>query len=284
MPTTRGEASRRSVGLNAKNGNSASMTGTLSSTSLQQHDELLSSGISGPPPSASAGTAKISATQLTNQMSERREARARSSSIVSVREIEDSYDDTADQGALEQFNTSWVDAKGAWLIHIILIAVGKVLVDIVPGIAQDLSWTVVLQGYLLITFMMFHWVTGTPFEANNSGVADALTLWEQIDDGAQYTPAKKWLTSLPIMLFLVSTHYTRYDRNPALFTLNIVSVLLLGLAPKLPQLHRLRFKFFEGLRSVPQSGMPSGVNTPTEDVMVLGSNGAYRRVPRAKLA
>ena len=46
---------------------------------------------------------------------------------------------------------------------------------------------------------MFHYVTGTPFESN-SGAYDGLTLWEQIDDGAQYTPAKKWLTSVPLGL------------------------------------------------------------------------------------
>jgi hypothetical protein len=40
-----------------------------------------------------------------------------------------------------------------------------------------------------------------PFDmTNNSGVYDNLTLWEQIDSGAQYTPAKKWLTTLPIVL------------------------------------------------------------------------------------
>lgn len=69
---------------------------------------------------------------------------------------------------------------------------------------------------------------------------DRLTMWEQIDNGAQYTPAKKWLTSLPIILFLLSTHYTRYTRHPALFSLNIVSLVGLALIPKLPQLHRQR--------------------------------------------
>jgi hypothetical protein len=46
---------------------------------------------------------------------------------------------------------------------------------------------------------MFHYVTGTPFESN-AGAYDELTLWEQIDEGAQYTPAKKYLTSVPIGL------------------------------------------------------------------------------------
>lgn len=48
---------------------------------------------------------------------------------------------------------------------------------------------------------MFHYVTGIPFESETHGGAyDELTLWEQIDEGAQYTPAKKWLVCTPIAL------------------------------------------------------------------------------------
>lgn len=48
---------------------------------------------------------------------------------------------------------------------------------------------------------MFHWVTGIPFQQElHGGAYDDLTLWEQIDDGAQYTPAKKWLMCVPIAL------------------------------------------------------------------------------------
>lgn len=49
---------------------------------------------------------------------------------------------------------------------------------------------------------MFHYVTGTPFQSN-AGAYDDLTLWEQIDNGEQYTPAKKYLTSVPIGLCVV---------------------------------------------------------------------------------
>ena len=48
---------------------------------------------------------------------------------------------------------------------------------------------------------MFHYVTGIPFQSDlHSGAYDDLTLWEQIDQGAQYTPAKKWLMVVPILL------------------------------------------------------------------------------------
>lgn len=52
-----------------------------------------------------------------------------------------------------------------------------------------------------LSFLMFHHVTGIPFQSDlHGGAYDDLTLWEQIDEGAQYTPAKKWLICLPIGL------------------------------------------------------------------------------------
>ena len=53
-----------------------------------------------------------------------------------------------------------------------------------------------------VTYILFHSSKGIPFE-NNSGAYDDLTLWEQIDEGAQYTPAKKYLTSVPIALYVI---------------------------------------------------------------------------------
>jgi len=102
---------------------------------------------------------------------------------------------------------------------------------------------------------MFHWVTGIPFGSElHGGAYDDLTLWEQIDGGAQNTPSKKWLFSVPVVLcvfcphtvppcgihthatsnpnrFLLSTHYTNY--NPWLFAINL-SALIFTLVPKLP--------------------------------------------------
>ena len=77
---------------------------------------------------------------------------------------------------------------------------------------------------------MFHWVRGVPFEFN-AGAYDNLNMWEQIDNGDQYTPAKKFLLSVPIVLFLLSTHYTHYDF--AYFTINFLAVLGVVI-PKLP--------------------------------------------------
>lgn len=183
--------------------------------------------------------------------------RARSSSLVSVTRVEETHEEMLDQSAGFNANADWVNYKGAWVIHVVLIIVAKILLDVIPAMQQDTSWTLVNLGYMTLSYIMFHYVTGTPFESN-AGAYDQLTLWEQIDEGAQYTPAKKWLTSVPIGLFLVSTHYTRY--NPLLFGLNF-SALLFVLFPKLPILHRLRFRFFAPPPT--PSPYPSQPPTPT---------------------
>jgi len=119
---------------------------------------------------------------------------------------------------------------GAWTIHVVLIACLKILFDIIPGVSQETSWTLTNISYMFGSFLMFHWVRGVPFEFN-AGAYDNLNMWEQIDNGAQYTPAKKFLLSVPIVLFLLSTHYTHYDLT--YFTINFLAVLGVVI-PKLP--------------------------------------------------
>jgi len=122
---------------------------------------------------------------------------------------------------------------------------------------------------MALSYLMFHWVTGIPFENDlHGGAYDDLTMWEQIDDGAQYTPAKKWLFCVPVVLFLASTHYTNY--NPWLFAVN-VTALVIVLIPKLPQLHRQRVRFL--------ADDPSGVATPITPV--FGPD-VSRRIPEPK--
>lgn len=40
---------------------------------------------------------------------------------------------------------------GAWIIHVVLILLGKILVDVVPGMEQDTSWTIVNLGYIAVS-------------------------------------------------------------------------------------------------------------------------------------
>lgn len=139
-------------------------------------------------------------------------------------------DELADQGAEMNHNSDWVSGKGAWSIHIFLIAAAKIFFNTLPGVSQELGWTLTNLSYMAGSFLMFHWVRGIPFDFN-SGAYDQLNMWEQMDNGAQYTPAKKFLTAVPIVLFLLSTHYTHYD-----FTMFVVNLwaLMMVLIPKLP--------------------------------------------------
>jgi hypothetical protein len=123
-----------------------------------------------------------------------------------------------------------VPLAGAWTIHPLLIVCLKIFYDIIPGVSQETSWTLTNITYMFGSYIMFHYVRGVPFEFNG-GAYDNLNMWEQIDDGAQYTPAKKFLLSVPIVLFLLSTHYTHYDLT--YFTINFLAVLAV-IIPKLP--------------------------------------------------
>jgi len=170
--------------------------------------------------------------------------RRRSSSILQVyHEPPEPIEQLSDQSALPNLNANWVNSKGAWTIHFVLIAALKILYVIIPGVSQELSWTLTNVTYIIATYIMFHYVRGVPFEFN-SGAYDNLTMWEQIDDGAQYTPAKKFLLSVPIVLFLLSTHYTHYDLK--YFTFNFIATLA-AIVPKLPFSHRIRIKLFSAV-------------------------------------
>ncbi|KAF2812055.1 Orm1 type endoplasmic reticulum protein [Mytilinidion resinicola] len=165
--------------------------------------------------------------------------RRRSSSLVYTEPAE-SEEQISDQSVLPNLNANWVNAKGAWAIHVVLIIIAKILFDIVPSMSQETSWTLTNISYMFGSYLMFHYVRGVPFDFN-AGAYDNLNMWEQMDNGDQYTPAKKFLLSVPILLFLISTHFTHY--NLTYFVINFLATVAVVL-PKLPAAHRLRMGIF----------------------------------------
>jgi uncharacterized membrane protein YjdF len=133
-------------------------------------------------------------------------------------------------------NTSWLNARGSWTVHICFVVSIKLFFSSLPGTTPEASWTLTLLSYNLITFFIFHWTLGAPFRFDQ-GDYDGLTLWEQIDDGQQFTPTRKFLTAVPTILFLLSTHYTHYDVPT--FCINFISLVAVLIA-KLPSMHRVR--------------------------------------------
>ncbi|KAG8747406.1 hypothetical protein FRC10_001077 [Ceratobasidium sp. 414] len=108
-----------------------------------------------------------------------------------------------------------------------------------------------------ISYIMFHGITGIPFDPDlHGGAYDDLTLWEQIDEGAQYTPAKKWLFTMPIGL-------------PALRSIPEAPTTPLTVQ----QLHRQRIRFLV------DEPTPSGAVTPMTPMtpIVSGTNTPVNR-------
>lgn len=55
-----------------------------------------------------------------------------------------------------------------------------------------------------MTFYLLHWIKGAPFDDpfNPQGKYDKLTFWEQLDRSMHWTPTKKFLLSVPIVLYV----------------------------------------------------------------------------------
>ncbi|KAF2690020.1 ORMDL-domain-containing protein [Lentithecium fluviatile CBS 122367] len=188
-----------------------------------------------------------------------KEARRRRSSSLVYTEPPESIEQLNDQSALPNLNAEWVNAKGAWVIHLVLIVIGKILFDIMPGVSQETSWTLTNISYMAGSYLMFHYVRGVPFDFN-SGAYDNLNMWEQIDNGDQYTPAKKFLMFVPIALFLVSTHYTHYDLT--YFVINMLATIAVVI-PKLPSNPLNLYQTIDNIQQHSQTAHCNIIHPPT---------------------
>nr|VDD41310.1 unnamed protein product [Brassica oleracea] len=155
-------------------------------------------------------------------------------------------------------NTEWFMYPGVWTTYILILFFGWLVVLSVSGCSPGMAWTVVnlahfvnLEFVIIVTFKCydltrfvvgqvtyhsFHWMKGTPF-ADDQGVYNGLTWWEQMDNGQQLTRNRKFLTVVPVVLYLIASHTTDY-RHPWLF-LNTLAVMVLVVA-KFPNMHKVR--------------------------------------------
>jgi hypothetical protein len=137
---------------------------------------------------------------------------------------------------MENPNAAWVNGRGTWVTCVFLVIFMKVVFSLIPGVSNDMAWTLTNISYNLITFIFFHCLEGVPFDTNQ-GEYFQQTLWEQMDEGSQYSPSKKFLVVLPTVLFLISVHFSDYDAFA--FYINFAS-LILSLVPKLPSTYGFR--------------------------------------------
>lgn len=81
-----------------------------------------------------------------------------------------------------------------------------------------------------------HWIKGSPDDCNMGDYRE-LTFYEQIDQGHPWTTTKKFLMTIPTLLFLAASVATDYDTRHLLINFPIWATLILA---KLPELDRVR--------------------------------------------
>lgn len=54
--------------------------------------------------------------------------------------------------------------------------------------------------FVQLMFMILHIEKGTPFETADQGKFRYRTVWEQLDYGVQFSPSRKFLTVVPVVL------------------------------------------------------------------------------------
>jgi len=133
-------------------------------------------------------------------------------------------------------NTSWFMYPGVWTTYILILFFTWIIVLSLFRCTAGTAWTIVNLFHFAVTYHFFHWKKGTPF-SEDQGIYNKLTWWEQIDNGKQLTRNRKFLTVVPVVLYLIASHTTDY-RNPWLF-LNTIAVLVLVIA-KFPNMHKVR--------------------------------------------
>ncbi|KAG6786888.1 hypothetical protein POTOM_008506 [Populus tomentosa] len=162
-------------------------------------------------------------------------------------------------------NTEWFMYPGipgrTWSLYFVPYneqksCTANTLIDLVESLELITFLSVESLSYDPITYHFFHWKKGTPF-AEDQGIYNRLTWWEQIDKGKQLTRNRKFLTVVPVVLngvqfqlswkqslnvknlilYLIASHTTDYQHPMLIF--NTLAVIVLVVA-KFPNMHKVR--------------------------------------------
>ncbi|XP_073020717.1 uncharacterized protein [Primulina eburnea] len=133
-------------------------------------------------------------------------------------------------------NTDWFMYPGVWSTYILILFFSWLVVLSVFGCSTGVAWTTVHLFHFVVTYHFFHWKKGTPF-SDDQGIYNRLTWWEQIDNGKQLTRNRKFLTVVPIVLYLIALHTTNYQYPMIFFDTLAVFILVVA---KFPHMHKVR--------------------------------------------
>ncbi|KAF2313499.1 hypothetical protein GH714_011270 [Hevea brasiliensis] len=137
-------------------------------------------------------------------------------------------------------NTEWFTYPGVWTTYMLMVFMSWLIVLSLFGCSPGMAWTIVHLAHFLITYHFFHWKKGTPF-ADDQGIYNGLTWWEQIENGKQLTRNRKFLTVVPVVLVGTGERWCWVIKGPILNSLgpmqygNLMLKLLQSLIPSEPQ-------------------------------------------------
>lgn len=135
-------------------------------------------------------------------------------------------------------NVSWMKGPYVWVMYVLLLVAARVLAFyfLTPVLTSEWQWTLIFLAHGAVSFWALHWNRGTPDWSDQGAYIDQ-TVWEQIDNGTPWTRTRKMFMILPIVLFLLCSHYTGYDKLHLGINAVMLAVLLIA---KLPEMHGVR--------------------------------------------
>ncbi|KAL4222466.1 ORM1-like protein 3 [Mactra antiquata] len=132
----------------------------------------------------------------------------------------------------------YFNQRGIWLTYVLVIFLAHLFILSMPFFTTAIAWTLTNVLHDIAMFVILHVTRGTPYMLDDAGTARKETQWEQLDQGKQFTPTKKFLTIVPIVLFFLASFYTKYDKVH--FVIN-ASFCALSVIAKIPWFHGKRF-------------------------------------------
>eukprot|EP00455_Lapot_gusevi_P053863 TRINITY_DN849_c0_g1_i1.p1 TRINITY_DN849_c0_g1~~TRINITY_DN849_c0_g1_i1.p1 ORF type:complete len:150 (-),score=20.64 TRINITY_DN849_c0_g1_i1:3-452(-) len=132
-------------------------------------------------------------------------------------------------------NVDFVDSKRFWCAYVFVFFLLRIGFWLLP-LEQTFVWSYIHILHCASSFYFFHWQKGSP-ATEDQGRWHKLTWWEQIDNGEQYTPTRKFLTIMPICTFLLSCHGPEFPSFTLLANLLALVVVLIA---KNPDMHKVR--------------------------------------------
>ncbi|CAG0913556.1 unnamed protein product [Notodromas monacha] len=127
-------------------------------------------------------------------------------------------------------NAMWLSGRGMWFTYVFGVFALHIFLLSIPFLSIPWAWTLTNITHDIAMFVFLHTVRGVPWMTLTQGKESSMTHWDQIDYGEQFTASKKFITVIPIVLYILTSYYTNYDSFHCF--VNFMALLLV-LVPKL---------------------------------------------------